>query len=186
MMPTMLNPKNYWKITLTVNLAVFSTVGAIMGHVAGLTYEPYRYIWINIFVSWFYFSPVILVSVLVAFYYRIPRDARVKRVRQEREQAAERARLLADQKQQAAKQIERERLEKLGRLIRVSVKLKRQEIAEYLGLSGQELFDRLVVWAEEFGFRLDGEDVIFEGAKKDDFITALEKEFASWNTIKKS
>ncbi len=193
----MVEPKNYWKVTLVASLAVSSAIGAIMGHVVGMTYTPYRYIWQNIFAAWLYFSPFILALVFTAYYYRLPRENRAGRARQKkeleeqwrqrnREIAEQKAKRRADEKQQAATQVERERLEKLERLIRVSVKLKRQEIGEYLGLSKQELFDRLVTWAEQFGFKIDGDDVLFEGAQKDDFIAALEKEFSSWNTQKKA
>ncbi len=77
--------------------------------------------------------------------------------------------------------IESERIARLKKLVQVSRRLKRVEIGEYLGLKGKELFDRLVDWAAEFGFTLDGEDVDFQGGRVDDFVAELGREFEKWN-----
>ncbi len=75
---------------------------------------------------------------------------------------------------------ESERIERLKELVEVSFRLSRKDIGLYLGLTGDALFQRLVKWAKQFGFKLDGEDVVFEGGRKDEFIAQLEKEFQSW------
>ncbi len=77
---------------------------------------------------------------------------------------------------------ERARLAKFEQLLRVSLKLKRAEISSYLGIPEQELFRMLVGWADKYGFKLDGDYIVFEGGRKDDFIAQLEAEFASWQT----
>ena len=43
------------------------------------------------------------------------------------------------------------------------------------------LFERLVEWAEEYGFLLDGDFVDFEGGRKGDFIASLDNVFADWD-----
>ncbi len=87
---------------------------------------------------------------------------------------------IAEQRTQYQDQ-SRVQMEKLKKLVRASRRLKREEIGEYLGLSGKELFDKLVDWAGEFGFKIDGDEVIFEGGRTDDFIAQLDKEFTEWS-----
>ena len=85
-----------------------------------------------------------------------------------------------DEKRLQAKLTESEQLARLKKLVQVSKRLKRADIGEYLGLTGKELFDRLVEWATEYGFTLDGEDVDFEGGRKEDFVAELDQEFEKW------
>ncbi len=75
---------------------------------------------------------------------------------------------------------EHDRINRLKELVEISIRLNRRDIGQYIGLSGDDLFRRLVKWAKEFGFKLDGEDVVFGGGRKDEFIARLEKEFVTW------
>ncbi len=76
--------------------------------------------------------------------------------------------------------LEAERFAKLKKLVQVSKRLKVGQMAELLPMAERELNARLVDWAAEFGFTLDMDVVEFGEGKKDDFIDALNKEFAEW------
>ncbi len=102
-----------------------------------------------------------------------------ERQRREAEEQAVAAKIEAERQQREAE--ERQRLDKLKKLIRVSETLQISQVGEYLGLQGQELFNRLVDWAAEFGFTLDQQLVKFGAGRKDDFIAALDKEFMTWS-----
>ena len=73
------------------------------------------------------------------------------------------------------------RLDKLKKLVRVSKKLKLEQMASLLGLTVAELNERIVDWADQFGFVLDEDVVEFSNGRKDDFIAALDESFASWD-----
>ena len=73
------------------------------------------------------------------------------------------------------------RLEKLKKLVRVSKKLKFEQMASLLGLTVAELNERIVDWADQFGFVLDEDFVEFSNGRKDDFIAALDESFSSWD-----
>ncbi len=82
------------------------------------------------------------------------------------------------QQQQAA--MEPARLEKLKKLVRVSKSLTVSQMAQILSLTEKELYERIVDWADQFGFSLDKDTVEFGAGRKDDFIASLDKEFESW------
>jgi tetratricopeptide (TPR) repeat protein len=73
------------------------------------------------------------------------------------------------------------RLEKLKKLVRVSKKLKLDQMASLLGLTVAELNERIVDWADQFGFLLDEDVVEFSNGRKDEFIAALDESFVSWD-----
>lgn len=86
-------------------------------------------------------------------------------------------------KTQAKVEEERNRLERLQRLVRTSLRVKRDVIGEFLRLPYEELLEHLANWAEKFGFKLDADYVIFGGGRKDDFIEELDREFKYWNDV---
>ncbi len=71
-------------------------------------------------------------------------------------------------------------LDRLKKLVQVSKSLKVSQMAQILDLSEKELYQRIVDWAAEFGFTLDQDVVDFSSGKKDTFLAALDKEFATW------
>ncbi len=75
-------------------------------------------------------------------------------------------------------------LAKFQKLIQVSRRLKISQIGEYLDLPPKEIFNRLVDWAATFGFKIDGDEVDFEGGRKEDFIVELERSFSQWGMEK--
>jgi len=72
------------------------------------------------------------------------------------------------------------RISRLAKMVQVSRKLKISQVALILEMSEADLYPRLVDWAAEYGFILDEDIVDFTGGRKDDFIAALEKDFATW------
>ncbi len=75
---------------------------------------------------------------------------------------------------------DKERLDNLRNMVQVSKRLKVSQMAAALGMSEKALWQRLFTWAKEFGFTVDQDTVEFGGGRKDEFINALEKEFATW------
>ncbi len=105
------------------------------------------------------------------------READRKR-REEKEQVAVAKKESEYQRQQGE---EKSQIEKLKKLIQVSETLQITQVGEYLDLNGQELFNKLVDWAAEFGFTIDQQVVKYGSGRKDDFIAELDKEFKKWN-----
>lgn len=86
---------------------------------------------------------------------------------------------LADVRQRVAV-IEKNRMEKLKKLVKVSEKIKVSQMAQILNLDEAALYDRIVDWASEYGFTLDEDVVKFSGGRKDDFIASLDNAFTDW------
>ena len=83
--------------------------------------------------------------------------------------------------QQQKVMIERGALEKLKKLVKVSTKLKISQMAQILKMSESDLYDRIVDWASDYGFKLDEDIVMFSSGRKDDFIASLDTAFANWD-----
>lgn len=80
----------------------------------------------------------------------------------------------------AHERIQKERIEKLKRLLRVSVRLKQAQMRRVLAMDEEEFDEKIFAWADEFGFVIDGDDVIIKRDNVSEFIALLEREFASW------
>ena len=72
------------------------------------------------------------------------------------------------------KEKEQARTCKLRKLIQVSKKVNISRMAQILGIDEAILNERIVDWAMEYGFTIDGNFVDFEGGRKDDFIASLD------------
>ena len=94
------------------------------------------------------------------------------------------------QREQASNQgrpaMEPAQLARLKKLVRVSKTLKVSQMAKILEMSEDELYRRIVDWADEFGFTLDGETVEFGAGRKDDFLASLDNAFDTWSTKDKT
>ncbi len=95
-------------------------------------------------------------------------------------QAAEDLQRKTAAEEQKKATMEPARLEKLKKLVRVSESLEVPQMAKILSLTEDDLYARIVDWADQFGFTLDKDTVEFGAGHKDDFIASLDKEFASW------
>jgi len=92
----------------------------------------------------------------------------------------------ADDFRQQQASMEPARLEKLKKLVRVSERLKIAQMAQILKLEEKDLYDRIVDWADQFGFTIDEDVVKFSTGRKDDFIAALDGAFAGWEDKEKN
>jgi len=70
--------------------------------------------------------------------------------------------------------------EKLAKMIKVSDKLSMEQISSALNIEKSHLYQYIFDWAEKYGFRIDGEMVIFSKGNIDDFINSLDKSFQDW------
>lgn len=76
---------------------------------------------------------------------------------------------------------EKARLEKLAKIMRVAERIEIPRVATILGMDEQVIWERIIDWADEFGFKIDGNFMVIEQESTDAFIHALEQEFTSWN-----
>ena len=107
--------------------------------------------------------------------------ASIQMIRQQQAEAeAARQHQLELEQQKRVAEIEMSRIEKLKKLVQVSKKVKVSQMAQMLNLHETALNDRIVDWAAEFGFILDGDFVEFGAGRKDDFIASLDEAFADW------
>ncbi len=82
--------------------------------------------------------------------------------------------------------IDKQRLERLRDIIQVSKRLKVKQLAIALGMNESSLLQRLFQWAKEFGFTIDNDVIEFTKGRTEEFITSLEKEFATWGNSGKA
>ncbi len=83
-----------------------------------------------------------------------------------------------ERKRHEAEAARQQTLDKFKKFLRVSRRVKLPQIAQILGATPADILDRVVDWAAEFGFTLDGDDLNLEGGRKDDFIDAFDHLFA--------
>lgn len=76
--------------------------------------------------------------------------------------------------------LERTAIEKLKKLVQVSKKMNISRMTQILGINEAELNNRIVDWAAEYGFTIDGDFVEFGMGRKDDFIASLKDAFDDW------
>ena len=69
---------------------------------------------------------------------------------------------------------------KLRKMVKVSTRMTQEQMRGILKMSAEDFNDRILDWAEEFGFKIDGDSVNFAGADMDAFIQSLDDEFATW------
>lgn len=78
------------------------------------------------------------------------------------------------------KELDREKIEKIQQIVRVSESVKLDMMKNTLGLS-EYVFNNLVFdWAEKFGFKIKGDEIIIDHEKIDEFIEYLEEQFEAW------
>jgi hypothetical protein len=75
-----------------------------------------------------------------------------------------------------------EKLKTLERLLRVSSRVKIDDMAAILGTSRADMLLKLLDYADEYRFKIEEEVIAFEsGAVTGDFVKTLEKEFETWS-----
>ena len=88
--------------------------------------------------------------------------------------------LLRNKIKQMTKNIERENIEHIKKLMQVSTKVKLDRFQDGLGMNNQDFNRKIVDWAVEFGFTIDGDYVIVNKSTIDDFMVALDHQFKDW------
>ena len=76
---------------------------------------------------------------------------------------------------------ELERLDKLRKIIKVSNSLEISRIAKTLEMDEEMLWKHIFDWAEQFGFRIEENKVIFGQGDTGAFIDELQRQFESWD-----
>lgn len=109
----------------------------------------------------------------------------------------ERARLAADKQARQAveaqaranqqaelqeRQYDQDRIAKLRKIVKVSNSLEISRLAEVLHINEKMLWDRIFDWAEQFGFRIEENKVIFGQGNVAGFVDELDKHFATWGS----
>ncbi len=73
-----------------------------------------------------------------------------------------------------------EKVMKLKKMLRVSKRIRLDLMQETLGLPKKQFYDNLFDWADEFGFQIDGDFVIVNQEKMDNFLNSLDSAFENW------
>ena len=107
---------------------------------------------------------------------------RIERERLEQERARrelEKQRIIELEKQ---KQLEEERaiIEKIRIVMDVSTRIKMDLLRNYLKMNETLFYDKIFIWAKQFGFSIDGDYLNIKKENVSDFIDELEKQFKGW------
>jgi len=78
---------------------------------------------------------------------------------------------------------EKARIEKLRKIVKVSNSLEIARMAAVLSMDEKLLWDKIFDWADQFGFRIEKDMVIFAQGNTAGFIDALDKQFSAWQDL---
>ena len=79
---------------------------------------------------------------------------------------------------------ELELLRKFKDIIEVSREVKKTEIAKYLGMSEELLFEKLIRWGKDMPFKIKGD--LIEIDDMNEFVDALDRQFVAWESKENS
>lgn len=85
-----------------------------------------------------------------------------------------------DKKEKLENKIERERLEKIKKIIRISNQIKLDMMRNILDLDSKMFDNKILDWASEFGFTIDGDYLIINKNTVSDFINMMDEQYAMW------
>ncbi len=71
-------------------------------------------------------------------------------------------------------------VQKLEKIMRVSKRVRQDQMRDALELGEAEFNKKIFDWAEQFHFMIDGDYINFDGADMDSFIAQLDNQFARW------
>ncbi|HDZ18536.1 hypothetical protein LCGC14_0856230 [marine sediment metagenome] len=92
---------------------------------------------------------------------------------------------MEEQKNELFMELEKESLEKLKKMVKVSTKINLDRMQNALKLES-EIFDNIIFdWADEFGFTIDGDYLVLNMDTVSDFINSLDKKFEEWENFEK-
>ena len=75
---------------------------------------------------------------------------------------------------------EKDRIKKLKGLIEKSSNISLKQIKNTLKMDTHTFNNKIIDWADEFNFIIDGDNLVINKDTVSDFIDALDKQFASW------
>ncbi|UYP47465.1 Beta-barrel assembly-enhancing protease [Candidatus Lokiarchaeum ossiferum] len=104
------------------------------------------------------------------------------------EQDTENQELLGQKLRTLTEIIQKERIDRLKKTLQVSTKLRLDRLQEGLNMSGLEFNRKIVDWAFEFGFTIEGEYLLVNKSTVSDFLVTLDENFNEWteNSKKKA
>ena len=82
--------------------------------------------------------------------------------------------------------INTERMTQLKKTLQVSTKLHLNRLQDGLQMSNQEFNRKIVDWAHEFGFTIEGEFLIVNQSTVSEFLDSLDNQFSDWSKTSKS
>ncbi|HME54186.1 MAG TPA: WD40 repeat domain-containing protein [Candidatus Lokiarchaeia archaeon] len=77
--------------------------------------------------------------------------------------------------------IEQQAVTKIQKMMKVSKRIRIDMMREALGMDMKSFSDKMIDWAAQFNFSIDGDYVDFENADTDGFLTTLDGYFTDWN-----
>ncbi len=81
--------------------------------------------------------------------------------------------------------LEKETVEKLKKILKVSDSIKLEMMRKTLKLDEDMFNYKIFDWASEFNFRIRGDEVVFNQDTINDFIEALDSQFKAWGDREK-
>lgn len=82
--------------------------------------------------------------------------------------------------------IEKEAVSKIQKMMQVSKRLRVDMMREALGMESKAFSSKMIDWAAQFGFQIDGDYVDLAGGDVKGFITELDSYFTEWNAKAKT
>ena len=86
----------------------------------------------------------------------------------------------------SSSQVSQELRTKLTKLMKISSKIRIEDLASVLKLERATLFDKLIDWSDEFSYEIDGDFLNVNKDSISSFIEALDKQFISWKVQEES
>jgi len=129
--------------------------------------------------------PVIFVVVFSLIIFQKQRNKRLENERalQEQSEKEERERMERERREAERKEAERkekEAMDKLKQIVSISERISLSMMRDILELDEKTFNQRIIDWAAEFNFTIDGEYLNVNKETVDDFIDALDRQFAMW------
>ncbi|MFX1502787.1 MAG: hypothetical protein ACFFDH_17635, partial [Promethearchaeota archaeon] len=134
--------------------------------------------------NWLFRGILITICIIgsILSYIVIKKKMRKRRKRKEKEknelEKLETERIEREKQLRIAK--EKEILEKIRKVLNVSTRIKLKIIREFLEIDERTFNKKIIDWASEFDFQIDGEYLIYDKENISDFIDELDKQFDTW------
>ncbi|MHA1727724.1 MAG: hypothetical protein ACTSWY_03215 [Promethearchaeota archaeon] len=84
------------------------------------------------------------------------------------------------------KKKDKDAIQKIKKMMGVSTRIRIDMMRDTIGMDSKEFNEKIWNWAEKFGFTINGDYIVIEGADIDGFISDLDKQFKLWGDKEKS